>query len=39
MFIRNWFKVRFDIIDYRRCKNLFEKKGVTTIPDECREVG
>jgi hypothetical protein len=39
MFNRNWFKVRFDIIDYRRCKNLFEKKGVTTIPDECREVG
>lgn len=38
MFIRNWFKKRFVIIDYRRCKNLLEKKGVTTIPDECKEV-
>lgn len=37
MFTRNWFKVRFSIIDYRRCKNLSEK-GVTTIPDECKEV-
>lgn len=39
MFSRNWFKKRFTIIDYHLCKNNFEKKSVTTIPDECKEVG
>lgn len=32
MFSRNWFKRRFEIIDYK-------KKGVTTNADECKQVG
>lgn len=32
MFTRNWFKKRYEIIDYR-------KKSVTTTADECRQVG
>lgn len=39
MFTRNWFKKRYNIIDYYLCKSLSEKKSVTTIPDECKEVG
>lgn len=39
MFTRNWFKKRYDIISYYLCKDINEKKGVTTIPDECKEVG
>lgn len=38
MFGRNWFKQRYEIVDYYLCKDLKEKKGVTTIPDECKEV-
>lgn len=38
MFSRNWFKQRYEIIDYYLCKNLNEKKGVTTNPDECKDV-
>lgn len=39
MFTRNWFKQRYEIIDYYLCKDLSIKEGVTTIPDECKEVG
>lgn len=39
MFTRNWFKKRYVIIDYYRCKDLEIKKGVTTNPDECKGVG
>lgn len=39
MFSKNWFKKRYSIIDFHRIKNLEELKGVTTIPDECMEVG
>lgn len=39
MFSRNWFKKRYEIIDYYLSKDLSEKEGVTTIPDECKEVG
>lgn len=34
MFTRNWFKDRYEIIDYCRCKNLDDKKSVTTMGDE-----
>lgn len=37
-FKRNWFKDRYDIIDYRRVPDLDFLKSVTTIPDECKEV-
>ena len=33
---RNWFKKRFDVIEYRLVKNT---KDVTTIADECKRVG
>lgn len=39
MFTRNWFKQRYIIISYYLCKNLELKQSVTTIPDECKEVG
>ena len=35
MFERNWFKKRYKIIEYVPCKS---STGVTTIPDECKEV-
>lgn len=38
MFTRNWFKKRYEIIDYYLCKNLDMKKGVTTMGDECNPV-
>lgn len=38
MFSRNWFKQRYEIIDYYLCKNLGIKKGVTTMGDECNPV-
>ena len=38
MFTRNWFKNRYEIIDYYLCKNLDIKKGVTTMEDECTPV-
>jgi hypothetical protein len=38
MFTRNWFKDRYEIIDYYLCKNLDIKKGVTTMGDECNPV-
>lgn len=39
MFTRQWFKQRYEIIDYYRCKNRNEKEGVTTMGDECNPVG
>jgi hypothetical protein len=38
MFTRNWFKERYEIIDYYLCKSLDVKKGVTTMGDECNPV-
>lgn len=38
-FKRNWFKKRYEIIEYRRIKTLSELEGVTTITDECKLVG
>jgi hypothetical protein len=38
VFTRNWFKQRYDIIDYYLCKSLDIKKGVTTMGDECSPV-
>ena len=38
MFTRNWFKIRYEIVDYYLCKNLDTKKGVTTMEDECTPV-
>lgn len=38
MFSRNWFKKRFEVIDYYRCKNLKIKESVTTMEDECTPV-
>ena len=35
LFERNWFKKRYKIIDYSRCKSL---EGVTTMADECKPV-
>lgn len=42
MFNKNWFKKQYDIISYGAIKNLqqfLELKGVTTIDDECSQVG
>ena len=30
MFNKNWFKKRYEIIDYRKCVSIEEKEGVTT---------
>lgn len=38
-FTRNWFKKRYEIIDYYNCKSLDIKEGVTTMGDECNPVG
>ena len=35
LFNRNWFKQRYKVIEYVPCKSFM---GVTTIPDECKEV-
>lgn len=37
-FSKQWFKQRYEIIEYKRVKNLDELKGVTTMADECRPV-
>ena len=39
MFTRNWFKKRYEIVQYARIKNLDELKSVTTMSDECNSVG
>ena len=38
MFKKNWFKKRFEIIEFKRINNLNELKGVTTMGDECSPV-
>lgn len=38
-FNRNWFKKRYDIIEYKRINNLEELRSVTTMGDECSPVG
>lgn len=38
VFSRNWFKKRYEVIDYRLCKNINDIKGVTTMGDECNPV-
>lgn len=42
VFNKNWFRSRYNIISYKRIKNLEQfllLKGVTTKPDECKVVG
>lgn len=39
MFSKNWFKVRYEIIDYYRCKSRNIIEDVTTKEDECTLVG
>lgn len=39
MFKRNWFKKRYNIIDFSRINNINELKSVTTMGDECSPVG
>ena len=39
IFTRNWFKERYEVIDYSRCENLkMLQEGVTTMGDECNPV-
>lgn len=38
-FTKNWFKKRYIIIEFRSIVDLNELKSVTTIADECRQVG
>lgn len=37
-FKKNWFKKRYDIIEFKRVKNKEELKSVTTMDDECNPV-
>ena len=39
MFSRNWFKKRFLLLEYNLVNDLDELKRVTTIADECKQVG
>lgn len=38
MFSRNWFKSRYEILDYSKINNIAELKSVTTMADECKPV-
>lgn len=38
-FNKNWFKKRYEIIDFKPVKNLESYKSVTTMSDECNSVG
>ena len=38
-FSKHWFKKRYEILEFKRIKNLDELKGVTTNGDECNHVG
>jgi len=38
-FNKNWFKKRYEIIEFKRINNLKEYQNVTTIGDECSLVG
>lgn len=37
-FSKNWFKKRYEIIEYKKINNLEEYKSVTTMGDECSPV-
>ena len=37
-FSKDWFKKRYTIIEFKNIKNIKELNGVTTIPDEFKEV-
>lgn len=37
-FSKNWFKKRYEILDYKSIKNIEEFEGVTTMGDECSPV-
>ena len=37
-FSKNWFKKRYEILDYKLIKNIEEFEGVTTMGDECSPV-
>ena len=37
-FSKNWFKKRYEIIEFKRIGNIDELKGVTTKADECKPV-
>lgn len=37
-FKKNWFKKRYEIIEFKRINNLGEYKSVTTMGDECNPV-
>lgn len=38
-FTKNWFKKRYDIIEFKRIRDLESYKSVTTMADECKSVG
>ena len=37
-FSKNWFKKRYNIVEFKRIKNKEELKSVTTMSDECNSV-
>lgn len=37
-FTKNWFKKRYEILEFKRIRNIDELKGVTTMGDECSPV-
>lgn len=37
-FNKNWFKKRYEIIEFRKVNNLEEYRSVTTMADECKPV-
>lgn len=39
MFCKHWFNMRYEIIEYKRVPSYEELKSVTTIGDECNQVG
>ena len=39
MFSKRWFKKRYEIIEFKRINSIDELEDVTTIHDECSEVG
>lgn len=38
-FSKNWFKKRYEIIEFRKINNIDEYRSVTTMDDECNPVG
>ena len=39
MFNKNWFKKRYEILEFKKVNNLLDLEGVTTMGDECNPVG